>query len=112
MKCVLLKQTAKAQVHAPIAQCGGVMLRMGESLVVRYDLAQAVTRAHPGWFEEGGTLDTPSLRNGVWETRGQGVPADRAPEPDEAPAASEEPVQERAADRSMAGVGKGKKKHK
>jgi hypothetical protein len=113
MKCVVLKQTARAKVHAPIAQCGGIMLRAGQTLVIRMDLAPAVERSHPGWFERGETVDAAKLAQGVYEVRGAGVPADYAPEPVEAPAASEPTLQATQADRSMAGnAAKGKRKAK
>jgi len=114
MKVVLLKSNKKAHGADPIAQCGGVILRDGETLAIRADLALAVRRAHPA-LQEVGTEDVGSLRSGIYEVRavdrpeserkeGESVPAQNAP--------ASEPVQERAADRSMAGVGKGKKKHK
>ncbi len=109
MKVVLLQSNKKAHGADPIASCGGVILRDGDTLVVRADLALAVRRAHP-WLQEAGSEEVATLRSGVYEVRGKiaSAPAPKAEEFE--PQA--EPIQERAADRSMAGVGKAKKKHK
>jgi hypothetical protein len=108
MQVVLLKSTKKAHGADPIQQCGGVILRDGETLAVRADLALSVRRAHP-WLVEDGSEDVASLRCGVYEVR-TGTKADASAPPKAEPQA--ETVQARASDRSMASVGKHKQKRK
>jgi len=113
MKIVVLKSTKKAMGAEPILQCGGVILRHGETLAVRADLAQALTRAHPWLVASGGAEDAVALRSGVYEVRAparQGAAA--APKAEDFEPAAEPAPELHPGDRSMAGSGKGKKKHK
>lgn len=109
MKCAVLKLARPA--HMPIAQLNGVVLHMTEKLLVRADLAPAVLKSAP-WLKQTGEAEVEKLGRGVFDV----LLDDGKGEEPAKPAGVSEPASPapdlQAGDRSMAGVGRGKRKTK
>jgi len=96
-------------------ECCGAVLRKGDTLIVKEEVASRMLLQYKALLKKGRKLERETLRGGHYQlflASGKEAEHQEAPEKEKEPTEKESPLKSKSADKSMAGKSKGKRKKK